>query len=110
MGQRLIDRSPRPVARALVVSDLERIAVDLVRRIRHLRHTLSGGVYVLADRAGNIYLVSESASTAPRVLRRMLQDVVGLYTITNALVLHEDLIKHLSINGSEINLPAVRSG
>ena len=99
MGARLVDRDLRPVATAGPYVDLEPLCSMLIRRMRSMRHTLRGGVYLIADRQGRIYLLAEAASTAPAVLKRRERDLVGMYTHPTVELLRADLARHLCNNG-----------
>jgi hypothetical protein len=100
MGKRLVTRSLKPVAQAGPYVDLAQIVAQLVPRVRNLHHQLRSNVYVIADRQGRIFLLSEAASTAPQILKHVdAADLVGVYTRPTRAQLFEDLAKHLCENG-----------
>jgi len=90
----------KPVTTAGPYVDLARVAEDLVRRMRELRHSTGGGVYLIADREGRIYLLAEAASHAPATLKQLpAADLVGVYTHPVSSQIAEDLARHLCDNG-----------
>ena len=92
MTPRLANRF-NAIGRASVRDDIDTLAVDIVRRMRAIRHTTVCGTYVYADAQGYVYVVAEICAAADRVMRKHGRFCVGLYAARAPIFPTSDQIK-----------------
>lgn len=105
--QRASERRLSAIGRVVLDTDLEPLALDILRRMRGIRHRTQAGAYVLIDSEKFVYLLADGSATTQVWLRRCPAMVVGLYAsgapvFPNPEQIRDDLLEHLGLRLSMI--------
>lgn len=95
--QRCFQKALRSIGQGVPGVDIMPLALDLVRRIRGIRHRTQAGAYLLADEGGHVFLLAEGAATTRHLLATHVRLLVGLYAgpvFPTPAELRDDLTAH----------------
>jgi len=93
-------RSLRAVGRCVDTGEID-LALELIRRMRGIRHRTQAGAYILVDADRYVYLLPEEAPTTQAWTRKCPKMIVGLYASAKAVFpdaaqVCEDIAAHLA--------------
>ena len=77
------------------------IIIDLLRRMRGIRHRTQGGAYILVDAEQRLYVLPQESTATPLIIKQYPALVVRLYgtrapTFPTCEQLERDVFSHLA--------------